>query len=55
MDDEAISARLKLGMTELIEIHANVLDKVGARDRNTAALKAIRSGLILIEDLQDMM
>jgi DNA-binding NarL/FixJ family response regulator/tRNA A-37 threonylcarbamoyl transferase component Bud32 len=55
MDDEAISARLKLGMTELIEIHARVLDKVGARDRSSAALKALRSGLILIEDLQDMM
>ncbi len=55
MDDDAISARLNLGMTELIEIHANVLDKVGARDRNSAALKALRSGLILIEDLQDMM
>lgn len=55
LDDEAISARLQLGVTELIEIHARVLDKVGARDRNSAALKALRSGLILIEDLQDML
>lgn len=54
MDDDEIMKRLKLGMTQLIEMNASILNKMGVRDRMAAALKAMRSGLILVEDIHDL-
>lgn len=53
-ENDDISEALGLGMTEIIEMNASILDKMDVRDRNAAALKAIRTGLILFEDLQDL-
>jgi DNA-binding NarL/FixJ family response regulator len=54
MENDEISHKLNIGMVELAEINARVLDKMGVRDRHSAALKAIRTGLILMEDLHDL-
>jgi serine/threonine protein kinase/DNA-binding CsgD family transcriptional regulator len=54
MDDDEIMKRLGLGMTQLIEINASILNKMGVRDRMAAALKAMRSGMILVEDIHDL-
>lgn len=54
MENDEICAELELGMMDLIEINAQILDKMKAKDRNSAALKAIHTGLILIEDLHDL-
>lgn len=54
MENDEISEKLNIGMVELAEITAHLLDKMGVRDRHSAALKAIRTGLILMEDLHDL-
>lgn len=52
--NEEIGQKLGLEMTRLIELNASLLDKMGVRDRNAAALKALRTGLILVEDLHQL-
>lgn len=54
MEDDEIMKRLNLGMTQLIEINASILNKMGVRDRMAAALKAMRIGMILVEDVHDL-
>jgi serine/threonine protein kinase/DNA-binding CsgD family transcriptional regulator len=54
MENDEISQKLNIGMVEIAEINAHILDKMGVRDRHSAALKAIRTGLILMEDLHDL-
>ncbi len=54
MDNEEISEKLNLSVTELIEINAQLLDKLNVRDRMSAALKALREGLILVEDIHEL-
>ena len=54
MENDEISQKLNLGMVQLAEINAHILDKMEVRDRHSAALKAIRTGLILMEDLHDL-
>jgi len=53
-DDDSISQRLNTGMTQLIESLASLMDKLGVNDRNSAALKALRTGLILLEDIHEL-
>jgi DNA-binding CsgD family transcriptional regulator len=36
----------------VIELLAKAMDKLGARDRYAAALAAVRSGYILLDELQ---
>jgi DNA-binding NarL/FixJ family response regulator/tRNA A-37 threonylcarbamoyl transferase component Bud32 len=53
-ENDEISHNLNLGMTEMIETMARIMDKMNVRDRNAAALKALRSGIITLEDLHDL-
>lgn len=54
MDNDEIANKLSLNITELIEINAQLLDKLHVRDRMSAALKALREGLILVEDIHEL-
>jgi DNA-binding NarL/FixJ family response regulator len=51
-DNDAITRRLKMPITEVIETLARSMDKLRAKDRHAAALKALRDGYVLLEDLQ---
>jgi len=53
-ENDEIGDRLNLGMTMMIETMANIMNKLGVRDRNAAALKALRRGTITLEDLHDL-
>ena len=52
--DNEIGERMGLGMTGMIETMASIMNKLGVRDRNTAALKALRTGVITLDDLHDL-
>ncbi|GAB1420093.1 hypothetical protein MASR2M15_01710 [Anaerolineales bacterium] len=52
--NEAISRKMNIPMTRVIELVASVMNKLRAPDRQTAALKALRDGSILLEDLHDI-
>lgn len=54
MDNDDIADKLDLGITKLVEINAQLLDKLNVRDRTSAALKALREGLILVEDIHEI-
>jgi serine/threonine protein kinase/DNA-binding CsgD family transcriptional regulator len=53
-NDEQIARMLNLSMTQLVEALASVMQKTGGRDRNAAALRAISSGMIILEDLHNL-
>ncbi len=53
-DNEAIAKKLDLSQMDIIERLARIMDKIGASDRHSAALKAIRKGEVLIEDIHMM-
>ena len=40
--------------TQMIELMASLMDKLGSKDRHSAALKAMRLGLIVIEDVHGL-
>jgi serine/threonine protein kinase/DNA-binding CsgD family transcriptional regulator len=50
-DNDEIARRLNLSMPLVIEILAGLMDKLGAQDRNEAALLALRRGHILLDEL----
>lgn len=52
--DDEIGQRLGLSMTGMIETMASIMNKLNVKDRNSAALKALRTGLIVLEDLHDI-
>jgi serine/threonine protein kinase/DNA-binding CsgD family transcriptional regulator len=54
MENAEIAQRLNISQTQLIETNASLMDKMGVRDRTTAALKALRVGIILVEDIHDL-
>ncbi|MGJ3237097.1 MAG: protein kinase domain-containing protein [Anaerolineae bacterium] len=54
MDNEIIAEKLSISITDLVEVNARLLDKLGVRDRQSAALKALREGLILVEDIHEL-
>ena len=49
--NEQVAYALNISMTALIETLANVMEKLGVRDRNAAALKALATAQIALEDL----
>ncbi len=49
-----IARRLGLSMPLIIESLARIMNKLGARDRNEAALLALREGHILLEELHSV-
>lgn len=53
-DNEEIAAALNLSLTQMIETMARLMDKLGSKDRHSAALKALRLGLIVIEDVHGL-
>ncbi|HRF98156.1 MAG TPA: response regulator transcription factor, partial [Aggregatilineales bacterium] len=53
-DNEQISNELNIPLIELIEQIANIMKKLGSKDRYATALKALREGYILLDDLQDL-
>jgi serine/threonine protein kinase/DNA-binding CsgD family transcriptional regulator len=54
LENEVIGKRLGIGVTKLIEVNASIIDKLQVRDRTGAALKALRTGMILIEDIHEL-
>jgi serine/threonine protein kinase/DNA-binding CsgD family transcriptional regulator len=50
-DNDAICERLNLLMTAMVEMLARAMDKLDAKDRYAAALKALRRGDILLDEL----
>jgi DNA-binding NarL/FixJ family response regulator/tRNA A-37 threonylcarbamoyl transferase component Bud32 len=53
-ENEQIARRMEIPMMNVIEMLARVMNKLGAKDRHSAALKALRMGAILIEDLHHL-
>lgn len=53
-ENDQIAKQLEKPVTMVIEMLARVLNKMGAKDRYSAALMALRQGLILIEDLHHL-
>jgi serine/threonine protein kinase/DNA-binding CsgD family transcriptional regulator len=51
LENESIARKLGLSMITVIESLARAMNKLGARDRHSAALKAIKHGYILLEEL----
>jgi len=52
--NSTIGQQLAMSMTDVIESMAQIMNKLEAKDRHTAALKALRLGEILLEDLHDL-
>lgn len=53
-DNDEIAEALNLSLTQMIESMARLMDKLGSKDRHSAALKALRLGLIVIEDVHGL-
>lgn len=53
-DNEEIAGRIGVQLIDLIEILAKIMDKLGTKDRHATALKALREGYILLDDLHDL-
>lgn len=53
-DNEEIAAALNLSLTQMIELMASLMDKLGSKDRHSAALKALRMGIIVVEDVHGL-
>lgn len=51
LENPQIATRLGLTMPQTIEALAHAMDKLGAKDRHAAALAALRTGEILIDEL----
>lgn len=51
LENDQISRRLGISMTQLIEVLASAMNKLGARDRSSAALQALQRGYILLDEL----
>jgi DNA-binding NarL/FixJ family response regulator/tRNA A-37 threonylcarbamoyl transferase component Bud32 len=54
LNNEAIAARMERSIIVVTELLARAMDKLGAADRNGAALAAIRAGYILPDELQTL-
>lgn len=54
LENEAIAGRIGIPLIDVIELLATAMNKLGARDRNAAALQAIRRGYVLLDELQSL-
>lgn len=52
--NDEISSKLDMSLTQFVEVLASLMNKLNVSDRNAAALKALRIGAILLEDLHDL-
>ncbi|MBZ0275614.1 MAG: protein kinase [Anaerolineae bacterium] len=53
-ENSDIARQLNLPMTSVIEMIAQIMNKLGAKDRNAAALQALREQIISLDDLHDL-
>ncbi|TVR24387.1 MAG: response regulator [Anaerolineaceae bacterium] len=53
-ENDEIAATLKIDSIDLIEMIAVIMDKLNGKDRYDTALKALRNGYILLDDLHDL-
>jgi DNA-binding NarL/FixJ family response regulator len=53
-ENTTICQQLAMSMTDIIEALAQIMNKLGVTDRNTAALKALRNGDIMLEELHNL-
>lgn len=53
-ENEAISEILGVPLVELVEMLARIMDRMNTKDRYATALKALREGHILLDDLHDL-
>jgi len=53
-ENSTIGQQLAMSMTDVIESLAQIMNKLQAKDRHAAALKALREGEILLEELHDL-
>jgi serine/threonine protein kinase/DNA-binding CsgD family transcriptional regulator len=53
-DNATIAQQLAMSMTDIIESLATIMNKLHAKDRNSAALKALRNGEIRLENLHNL-
>ncbi len=53
-ENSAIAQQLNLSMPLVIETLAGAMDKLDAKDRNAAALQALKQGFILLEELHEL-
>ena len=53
-DNQTIARQLNLALPLVIETMAGVMNKLGAKDRNEAALMALRDGHILLDELHEI-
>jgi DNA-binding NarL/FixJ family response regulator/tRNA A-37 threonylcarbamoyl transferase component Bud32 len=53
-ENDDIARHLQLPITKVIETLAQAINKLGAKDRNSAALKALKQGYILLDDLHKL-
>ncbi len=54
LDNEAIAKQLNISVLLVIEALAGAMNKLDASDRNSAALRALRQGYILLDDLHEL-
>jgi DNA-binding NarL/FixJ family response regulator len=53
-ENEAIGRQLKMAMPIVIETLAGVMNKLGAKDRTSAALEALKRGDIQLDELHQL-
>ncbi|GAB4329612.1 MAG: hypothetical protein Kow00117_15540 [Phototrophicales bacterium] len=53
-DNEQIAKKLNISLVDMIEMLAIIMNKLESKDRYAAALKALREGYILLDDLHDI-
>jgi DNA-binding NarL/FixJ family response regulator len=53
-ENDGIARALNVPITQIIESLAHAMDKLGAKDRHAAALKALNEGYILLEELHEL-
>jgi serine/threonine protein kinase/DNA-binding CsgD family transcriptional regulator len=53
-DNSLIAQQLAMSMTDIIEALATIMNKLQAKDRNSAALKALRYGDISLDNLHNL-
>ena len=53
-ENDAIAHKLGISLMDLIEKVARIMDKLEAEDRHSAALKALRHGHIILDDLHTL-
>jgi len=53
-ENDQIARQMQVAMPQVIETLAGAMNKLGARDRNAAALKALANGYILLEELHSL-